>query len=318
MEGSSEGTLPRRVIPGTHLEASSIGLVLAGGAAGSPDRDAARDPLLRRARQMGVTTFVVGEGAGAPGWERRLARVLPAPDPEIVILVDRSPGSNDLRSSPDSAAPAQIEDALRRSIEESNERLGGHRVAMVRWDPSDGDVDLATEWGASLDRLTQSGLISGIVRAVRPPVALPPAPALRGPELYSGSLSLLDRRLEATLDARASEHELGFFAADAFASGRLDGRAIASSPLERGPGRPPTPVRELEREFEPVLRLRPLTEGRRRTLPELALAFVLRRRWVASAILDLPPAERLDVVLRAARAPPPTDEEWARIDGPGP
>ena len=314
MADRSGEALPRRPVPGTRLSTSILGFDLPDGVAGTPDRDRALGALLRRARSGGVTTFVVAEGAGAGASERALARAFPDPDPNLVFVVDRSTASLGRADERSGEGGRAAEESLVRSLEQSSARLAPHRAAFVRWTSAADDRDSERAEAAALDRVLDSAVVVGVVRAIRPPATLPLVPEVRGPELYSGDLSLLDRRLEGALARRAEAHALGLFASDPWGAGRLDGRAITSSALERGPGRPPTPVRELEREFAPVLRLRPLTEGRRRPLLEVALAFSLRYGWTCAAIVPLPSPERLGDVLAAARAPAIPFDEWTALD----
>jgi aryl-alcohol dehydrogenase-like predicted oxidoreductase len=131
--------------------------------------------------------------------------------------------------------------------------------------------------------------------------------------LYFGSLSPLDRGLLDLLTENAMRTRLGFFAHDPLSRGKLDGTRFARSIADRRPDTPPSSIRELQREFDPVLGLGFLTAEGRRTLAQGTLQFVLRWPWVCSALVPLPAPERLDELVRTESVPPLSDAEVERL-----
>jgi aryl-alcohol dehydrogenase-like predicted oxidoreductase len=71
-------------------------------------------------------------------------------------------------------------------------------------------------------------------------------------------------------------------------------------------------LRQLHRDFDPVLRLGFLTDSRERTLAQASLQFLFHWPWVASVLVPLPSPERLEEFLAASSRPPLTDEEVDR------
>jgi len=124
---------------------------------------------------------------------------------------------------------------------------------------------------------------------------------------------VLDHSLLPTLRTLAERATLGFFARDPLAGGRLDGTRFERTVADRGPAARPPSLRELEREFAPVLSLGFLSEGRGRTLAQAALAFVLYWPWVCSAVVPLPRVERLRELADAMSRPPLAEVEIARL-----
>ena len=133
------------------------------------------------------------------------------------------------------------------------------------------------------------------------------------PSLVTGSLSLLETDLIPTFESASVGERAGLIAYDPFAGGRLDGSRFAEQSLLPGPATGPVDVRRLHEEFDPVLRLGFLTEGRRRTLGQGALQFVLAWPWVVTTVVPLPSPERFDELLGYAARPPLTEEEMERI-----
>jgi hypothetical protein len=157
-------------------------------------------------------------------------------------------------------------------------------------------------------------LPEGVVRAVRltsEPVGFPGSDT--APALFSGVLSLLEPGLVTAFEAGGSPPPARLIARDPFAAGRLDGSRFAATGSLSGPEAGPIDVRSLHDEFDPVVRLAFLTEGRRRTLAQTAVQFVLHWPWVASVVVPLPTPERFDDVLGFAARPPISREELARL-----
>jgi aryl-alcohol dehydrogenase-like predicted oxidoreductase len=315
---SAAPPITRRPVPGTKLAVSAIALSVDLPAIASQSSEEQVVALLRRARAGGVTTFDLGGGRLARRTERVLARAFPNEDPELVVILRRSvplllEEGTDGRGDP---AGSDLSNRLERSLEESADRLRPQKVGLLEW-LHDGDSTAPDDPPlAALDALRATGLIGGRVAPLRGEVSLATldraAPSGR-PGVFSGAFSLLETRGLSALSERAARDPTGFFARDPLGSGRLDGSRFARTAADRRPDVGPSTVRDLQREFDPVLRLGFLTEGRRRTLPQASVGFVLRWPWVCSALVPLPPPERLEEILAAERAPPVTDAEAERV-----
>jgi aryl-alcohol dehydrogenase-like predicted oxidoreductase len=313
---STDAAVPvsRRPVPGTTLSVSAIGLSLDPAAATTPDSGRTLAALVRAARARGVTLFDLPEGPGADRLERTIATALPRSDPDLTIIAQRSTVGIEADPRPRSPPPEPADPGgwLARSIDASNRRLAPHRIRLIDWIPTEGDDRSTVD--ASLEGVRASHGIESVVRRISPGSGPAPGggPTARVP-LYSGGLSLLDTRLLRWLAPGASDGRWGFFARDPLGSGRLDGSRLVEASTPRRPDAGPVRVRELEREFAPVLSLGFLTDGRRRTLAQASLRFVLRALWVCSAIVPMPAPERLDEVLRAESVPELTDDEVERL-----
>lgn len=305
-----------RPVPGTRLRASPIGVRVVPSAQKNPESDSGAARLLVRARALGITTFDVGRGPEAARAERILATAFPEPDESLLILVRRAAADLADGDVGSGRRPAASLDArLRRSLDESESRLGSLPVGLLVWDgggrsPPEPDVTRSL-----LDALVDDGRVGGWAEQVRdarsvPSGGAPPSPVSNA---LSGPLSMLDRGLLPPLETRAAVGPLAFFAEDPLGAGRLDGSRFDRPLVDRGPGTPPASLAELHREFDPVLRLGFLTAGRRRTLAQAALQFVLRWPWVASALVPMPPADRLAEITGVASSPPLSDDEVERV-----
>ncbi|MGA8302320.1 MAG: aldo/keto reductase [Thermoplasmata archaeon] len=309
--------ISRRPVPGTVQSASSIGFRIDVPFTAPPSADQRAIALLAQARSFGVTTFDVAPGTGSGRAERLIAAAFPTADPDLLVLVGRSLASlaSDGTSDHPPSDGAFVE-RLRSSILDSTNRLHPQGVGLLEWrqDP-DSSVRLREVIDA-LDRLRSEGAVGGWVLHVPPNGSLTgAAPDEIGKRvtLLSGAFSPLDRRLLFPISERASEGPTGFLARDPFGSGRLDGTRFAGSATHRRPDVRPDSVRELQREFDPVLRLGFLTEGRRRTLAQAALRFVLHWPWVCSCIVPIPSPERMDELTLTESTPPLSEGEVDRI-----
>ncbi len=296
------------------MTASVLGLELDGPTLGPPTNDDRNLALLRAARSAGVTTWAIAEGAAGARAERLISAALPAPDPELVVIARRSIRHLASGEARGAAAGSDLEARLRSSLEESNGRLSPHSVGLLEWrdDPADPPE---TETAGALDRLRSGGSIHDWLTSVPNAVeqwSNATDERVR-PTLVVGPLSLLDRSAVAPLRARAGRHPVGLFVRNPLADGRLDGSRFERPLADRGPGVPPPTVRELHREFDSVLALGFLSEGRRRTLAQSSLQFAAHWPWVCSILVPLPRPERLRELLEAETRPPLSDDEVARV-----
>ena len=318
MPETSGSRVSRRPIPGSTLSASSIAFALEPPRVAPPSADDRTVALLRRARAHGVTTFDVAAGPSSRRAERLLSRAFPTDDPELFAILHRS--VSDLANEGSGRAPpggnGALEGRLRESVAASGERLRPLKVGLLQWEPDPTSTPESDTAFQVLENLRGAGAFSGWVQYVPrndTPSPAGDAAAAGRPRLYSGALSPLETRLVLPLAGLATRGPTGFFARDPFGSGRLDGSRFARSFADRRPDVGPIRLRELRREFDPVLRLGFLTADRRRTLAQASLGFVLRFPWVCAAIVPLPPPERLEEMVGAERAPPISDAEADQV-----
>ncbi|MGP8075550.1 MAG: hypothetical protein ACLP8Y_02275 [Thermoplasmata archaeon] len=305
----------RRTIPGSPLNFSAVTLSLDPPAVAPPAADARTVALLRRARERGVTTFDVARARFPARAERLIATAFTATDTDLAVIVGRSietlasdPGSPDGRGSPGSFA-----EALESSLGQSRRRLAPVPLKVLEWDPGRREETAKAETpnpvpataGASSPELFWAiRLSSG--NTVLPPVEHPP-------HLFSGEFSLLDEGVAPLFDSAPPPSEARLIARNPFGDGRLDGSRFAATVVPGEPGHGPVDVRRLHAEFDPVLRLGFLTQGRRRTLAQAALHFVLRWPWVATCVLPLSTPERFEEILGYASSPPLDEDDLERL-----
>ncbi len=266
---------------------------------------------LRRARALGITTFDLGT-ARVPGIaEIALGRAFPERDPEIVTILPLSTR----RLAPSVAARdgASLDETVRAALSASAERLAGAGQIVVEWQADSPDPARPDRAFEALESLRREGHLVGVATERLPRPAQEREGPSRPPGLRAGSFSLLQPGLATAPDGPAGTTTPSWIARDVLAGGRLDGTAFSlPSPRLRG-GTPPSSIRALESEFEPVRRLAFLTSGGRRTLAQAALRFVLAWPWVATASIPVPAPERLDEIARAGESPPLSPEEVARV-----
>jgi aryl-alcohol dehydrogenase-like predicted oxidoreductase len=285
-------------------------------AAGDPEAvDAAVVRSLRRARSAGITTFDLAETRDVARVEGLIGRAFPEPDPALWVVLPRSVEGlvRDSAAHLDrNGSASDLAEALTRSFETSDARLGPERSLLIEWQGRDPRPIASTP--SPIESAQRRGATTWVWRpepgwwdvgAGARPGALP--------AMLSGSFSLLDRRVGAFWSDPSVALPEAFVARDPFAGGRLDGSRLHPGLGERGPGTGPTRLRDLEEELAPVLRLGFLTAGGRRTLPQAALQYLFHWPWVQTVVLPWRYADRVDALQALARIPPLDDEELRRV-----
>lgn len=306
--------MERRGVPGSPKRFSALTVTVDPPSAPSPAADARTVAVLQRVRAGGVITFDVGDARFPERAERLIAAAFPSPDPELGVIVARSVESlaNERAAQENAPSPEDPAAALQASIAQSRRRLAPVSVAVVEWTASPAEGRGADDSAGSLPAPDSVGPGASLAVRISPRRGLP-GPSHPPGALYSGELSLLDHEVESMLEPLAAEGPTAFLARNPLAEGRLDGSRFAQTTTPVGPTEGPLDLRRLHREFDPVLRLGFLTAGRRRTLAQAALRFVLIRPWVVSAVIPLPVPERLDELLGFEASPPLTREELERV-----
>lgn len=302
----SEG-IPRRALFGTPLDTSVLAMRIDPAPSAAPEQDRRMAEGVRRAWEAGVTTFDL---ARVPSWARAasiLLTAVPEPDPRLRVLVaapgDRpsATGAGALKPTPDSGS-ATSGDVLR--------ALG--RVGSLL---AETDLESAGPVTAE-DRLRPLG---SDAPDAWPVVRWSPGRAGGAPNVdpsdpVSADFSLLEPGLLSDESAPLREAHGRVIARNPFADGRLDGSRFSLEIRNRAPTARPVDVRALHAEFDPVLRLAPLTRDRRRTLAQAALQYVLFWPWIATAVLPTSSLERWSEIHGTFAAPPLTVEELSALD----
>lgn len=294
--GTDEPLVPPRTVPGPAGALSSITLDLAAAPSpAAPGLDLVV-PLVQRARALGVTTFDLGTVGTGAAREEAFVRAFARADPAIVVILRWEPPDGRTRPSGGRTTDRPTLDPLSEALD----RLGGRYRVLVEG----GDPDPAAPVPAAIVRAISEGRAVDRVRPLGPP--------RHGTEregLVSAAFSLIEPRLAA----RGAGRSGAVIARDVFAGGSLDGSFLRGPGLRAGPAARPASLADLHARLDPIADLDFLTRRRRRTLIDAALGFVLQWPWVATAVVPVPPPERLVPVLTAARSPPLDADEVARL-----
>lgn len=110
----------------------------------------------------------------------------------------------------------------------------------------------------------------------------------------------------------------GLFVRDPFAGGRLVGRGAGAEASPLGARSGPIPLETLQAQWAPVLQLKFLTEGRRRSLPVAALQYAISFPGVVSVLVPFESVSDLRWVEEVGQAPPLTEDELKAVESPRP
>ncbi|HZG91464.1 MAG TPA: aldo/keto reductase [Pseudonocardia sp.] len=288
----------------------------------APMTDAEADALLAAAWDGGVRYFDTAPHYGLGLSERRLGRFLAGrPRAEYVLstkagrLLRPSPETAD-RTDEDNlyAVPADTRrvwdfsaDGVRRSLEESLQRLGLDRVdVLLLHDPDEHDLHPALATGLpALARLREEGLVRAVGVGSKSTTALLAAARSGAVDLLmvAGRYTLLEQPVAAEVLPECRDRGIGVLAAGVLNSGLLAG---------------PRPGASYEYATVPedvLARARRLAETCAASgveLPTAALQFPLREPAVRAVVLGAGSAEQLRENLRRLREPVP-DALWERL-----
>jgi aryl-alcohol dehydrogenase-like predicted oxidoreductase len=293
--------MERRRLADSAIETSVIGVVIDPASVASPEADDQLVGQIRRLREAGVTTFDLSAARSVSRGARVLRRALVRGDSEICLIVREETSSAEEAPSIRNSGSTGSEVDRSIAADKAHEALADlHELGAVL-------VQIAGEkpptdrrgWAAGRFVLPWSAR-SG--RGAKPSLEETAAG-------YSTELSLLDTHSLPSLRAENPSGTPRIFVRNAFADGRLDGSRFGGPGDLRRPSATPIDLRTLHEEFDPVLRLAPLTQARTRTLAQAAVRFVVRWPWVAAVLLPLEPPERWDEILGSLAVPELTDAE---------
>jgi aryl-alcohol dehydrogenase-like predicted oxidoreductase len=134
-----------------------------------------------------------------------------------------------------------------------------------------------------------------------------------GARLLALPASLLGYGSAQEVGRQAATYGAGIIGLDPMGAGALDGSFLTASPLDRGATARPPSLSELNARLAPITRLGFLTEGKRRTLAQAAVRFVLTLPAVVSVSCDIRSANTLLELAGIERVPPLTPEETDRL-----
>ncbi len=303
----------------TDLELSEVGLgtwAHGGGAwryGWGPQDDADSIAAIRRAIELGVNWIDTAAVYGLGHAEEVLGRALEGVRPRPIVAttcgrIGEPDGSlrSELRSD---SIVAECEASLRRL------RVEVIDLYQVHWpDPE----PLIEEAWAAIDALRRQGKVryAGVSNFGAAHIAR--ATAVARVASLQPPYSMLRRGIEEGLLAHCAENAIGVVTYSPLQKGLLSGRLS----VERAARFPPDDHRRGDPMFQPpqlavnlrlVDRLRPLAARGDRSVAQLAIAWVLRRREITSAIVGARSARQVEELL-AARSWDLEPEDAAEID----
>jgi aryl-alcohol dehydrogenase-like predicted oxidoreductase len=307
-------------VPGIGDDVSVLGFTLDAGPPVSPTAEGPLLAQLRRARSQGITLYDIAGTRVPEHFERLFSLAFPEPQDRAFVILDPAlegvPRADTAarRGSGSSAVPPLAPSQLVNSIREHRERLGPAANVIVETALPDAPDRQSTLLSA-LRNMTRQGAIAGWAVRAGTGEPLPPE-RVDGIDIsvLSCEISLLEPSRVPELDARALRSPTRVLVRDPLGSGRLDGSRFSAQLTDRRPGAAPYDVSVLQKEYAPVLRLGFLTAGKRRTLAQAALQYLLHRPWLACVLVPLPAPERWNEILSSVEAPPLSEEEVQRVE----
>ena len=282
---------------------------------------------IHAALDHGITLFDTANQYGAGEAERVLGDALRAfPRPRYLIAtklyfpVGDEPGNDQDRG----LSAAQIEKQLDRSLE----RLGVDTIDLYLCHRYDKETPLA-ETVTALDRAVQAGKVRALgfsewtAEQIEAAAAIAGASGLTPFCSSQPQYSILWRKPEARVFPACARHGIGNLAFSPLAHGVLTGKYQPGQPPPPG-SRAASPEMNVFMEtagrhyrsdhlLEAVAQLKPIALDLGLTMPQMALAWVLRRPEVASAIIGASRPEQIAANVKAVGVKLP-DEALVRID----
>ena len=269
--------------------------------------------IVRTAALAGVTLFDLTELA-SPDWgEAALGAALGTGGPywAVVRIGPHRPGA--ARFSP--LDPDRLRRELRGAVDGIQRRLGGVvRPFGQLFEPSAEELEIAVP---ELETFVEQGpLVGWGIRGAGSRTVLERLPELarRGCLSLGVEANLLDHAGAWALAGRLPGPEMSLLVYDPFAAGRLDGSFLEPNAESPAPGGSAPTWEDVRARMAPVLRLGFLTRDGRRTLPDAALKFLLRPKFVGAVVVPLSGPVRQRERFDLDRVPDLTDDEIAELE----
>jgi L-glyceraldehyde 3-phosphate reductase len=273
-----------------------------------------------RAFNLGITHFDLANNYGRPPGraETVVGRILcEMPRDEMIISTKAG-----FEMGPGPYGQGCSRKSLLTSVDQSLQRLGLDYVDIFYAHRADADTPLEETLGA-LDQIVRDGKALYAAVSNYPGKTLQEAVGLvRHRQLaplvaVQSSYSLLRRNVEADLLEAARGCDVGVIAFSPLAQGLLSTKYLDEIPVESRAAKIWT---EQERQsLEPALKtkitkLNDMAKARGQTLPQMAIAWILRRPEIASVLIGASDVDQVEENVRALENLKFSEEELVRID----
>ncbi|MBE9376569.1 aldo/keto reductase [Saccharopolyspora sp. HNM0983] len=297
---------------GMDVSRIAFGTWQVGGDWGSYDEQAATGAI-RHARELGVNLFDTAQGYGFGEAEALLGRALRQEldrDRESLVIATKggiAPGAARSRDAGRSS--------LRSGVEQSLRALGVDHVDLyqVHWpDPRTPSEETA----GALQELVDEGKIRHAGVSNYDAAQLADFDRTRPVETLQPPYHLFRRGIEAEILPYARTHDIGVLCYSPLASGLLTGTITPETRFESGDWRAQSTAfrgEALRRNLEIVDRLEEFAAGKRISVSQLAIAWVLAQQGVHAAIVGARSARNIENSIAAAEIDL-TEEDLANIE----
>jgi aryl-alcohol dehydrogenase-like predicted oxidoreductase len=306
-----------RTLGRTGIKVSEIGLGTwaIGGDEWGPVEDAESIRAIQRAVELGVNFIDTADVYGAGHSEELVARSLADLSRDEYVISSKA--GFDIYSQPgvpggagQNFNPRYLEHALEQSLD----RLNTDYIDVYHLHNPSLEV---IERGEALETLVnarKSGKIRSIAVSVSSPEEAIASIETGVVDALQLIYNLLDRRPENEVFPLAKEHDIGIIVRTPLAHGLLTGKYDTDTEFPEGDFRRGKPDDWLETNIPKVNRLRFLSKGSDKTLPQAAIAFVLSNDVVSVAIPGAKTVDHVEENVAASKIAPLTLEELQRID----
>jgi aryl-alcohol dehydrogenase-like predicted oxidoreductase len=289
--------------------------------------DAEAIRLLRRARERGITFFDTADTYGNGRGETILRDAFPGAERDGIVIgtkfgYDWASTAGQRREGHEEAPHRFDLPFLESALEGSLRRLGTDRIDVYQLHNARLEHLRTDDLWTFLERARRDGKVRAVMVALGPAIgwaeegryALEQCP-VEGVHMIYNALEL-DPGRELIETARRAGHSL--LVRVPHSSGMLEGHYTPDTVFAENDHRRHRPRAWLINGIQKVEQLRFLEEpdalGRRRTLGQAALRYVLRSHEVVSALPNIYDASQVDEFAGASEAPEITDEQAARIE----
>jgi len=289
---------------------------------GGVDRPENARQMLLRAFDLGITHFDLANNYGPPpgGAETTFGAVLKSdlrPYRDQLVISTKA----GYRMGPGPHGDGGSRKYLLSSLDASLRRMGVDYVDIFYHHRPDAETPL----DESMDALAQA-VHAG--KALYVGISNYPAPLARQAALRLRSLgtpclihqpayNMFNRWIEGELLSVLAEQGMGCIAFSPLAQGLLAGRYLAGIPADSRAGKPTgflRPEQVTDAKLSKVRALSAIAQARGQTMPQLAIAWVLRHPGMTSALIGASRVEQIEDAVGALGRPDFSADELSRID----